>query len=64
MRSKGGLQRTIAQRTKRATVEPKSAEVVERVRKEMRAEGLSERVIEMALERVEVLPEEDEELLH
>ncbi len=55
---------TWAEGVKRATVEPKSKHVVDEVEAQMRREGVSETRIAEILDQVNVLPPEDEALLH
>ncbi len=55
---------TWAEGVKRATVEPKSQQVVDEVRRQLESEGLSETRIAAILEHVNVLPDENELLLH
>ncbi len=55
---------TWAEAVKRATIEPKSQQVVDEVRRQLESEGLSGKIIEDILQNVMVLPDENEVLLH
>ncbi len=50
---------TWAQAVKRATVEPKSQQIVNEVVAQLKSEGVSETTIEEFLQNVRILPEED-----
>ncbi len=53
-----------AEAVKRATVEPKSQQVVNEVAEQLKSEGVPETTIEEFLQNVRILPEDKEEFLN